>query len=65
MTTLMTFRSSAPASTRRCLTIAVTALLLGASACNNILDVNNPGAIQEGQLADPALEQLFANGAVG
>ena len=42
------------------------ALLLGmAAACNDILDVENPGAIQEGQLADPALQQLIVNGAIG
>jgi len=40
-------------------------LLIGAVACNNILDVENPGAIQEGQLADAALQQLIVNGAIG
>lgn len=35
------------------------------SACNDALSVTNPGAIQEGQLGDPALEQLIVNGAVG
>lgn len=51
---------------RRCLTIPVAALLLaGATACKGILDVENPGAIQEGQLADPALQQLIVNGAIG
>ncbi|HEY7234292.1 MAG TPA: hypothetical protein VH539_09105 [Gemmatimonadaceae bacterium] len=51
---------------RRCLTIAVAALLAGgAAACNDILEVQNPGAIQEGQLGDPALQQLIVNGAIG
>ena len=40
-------------------------LLVGATACKGILDVENPGAIQEGQLADPALQQLIVNGAIG
>ncbi|MEO8580484.1 MAG: hypothetical protein ABI469_09555 [Gemmatimonadales bacterium] len=35
------------------------------SACNDALSVTNPGAIQEGQLGDPALVQLIVNGAVG
>jgi hypothetical protein len=53
-------------TTSRRLTIAAAALLAaGAAACNDILDVQNPGAIQEGQLADPALQQLIANGAIG
>ncbi|MEP6550138.1 MAG: hypothetical protein ABJB95_03085, partial [Gemmatimonadales bacterium] len=34
-------------------------------ACNDALSVTNPGAIQEGQLVDPALKQLIVNGAVG
>ena len=29
------------------------------------MDVENPGAIQEGQLADAALQQLIVNGAIG
>ena len=41
------------------------ALALAVSACNDALSVTNPGAIQEGQLGDPALEQLIVNGAVG
>lgn len=44
-------------------------LLVGMSllfgGCNNALDVKNPGAIQEGQLGDPALVQLITNGAIG
>ena len=50
---------------RRCLTIALVAVLIGGAACNDILDVQNPGAIQEGQLADAALQQLIVNGAIG
>ena len=47
--------------------LGMTMVLLVASttACNGILDVENPGAIQEGQLADPALQQLIVNGAIG
>ena len=56
-------RVAAVVATRR---IALAALIsLGAGACNNALDVQNPGAIQEGQLADPALIQLMVNGAIG
>lgn len=43
--------------------LVATALVL--TGCNNALDVQNPGAIQEGQLADPALVQLIVNGAIG
>ncbi|MBW8838483.1 MAG: hypothetical protein JF602_01300 [Gemmatimonadetes bacterium] len=49
---------------RRGLTISVGALLLAsATACQGILDVENPGAIQEEQLGDAALQQLIVNGA--
>ncbi|MGH7602689.1 MAG: hypothetical protein ACRENK_01685 [Gemmatimonadaceae bacterium] len=44
---------------------AFAALVLAMGACNDVLSVQNPGAIQEGQLTDPALVQLIANGAVG
>jgi hypothetical protein len=43
--------------------LVATALVL--AGCNNALEVQNPGAIQEGQLADPALVQLIVNGAIG
>ncbi|HMI46658.1 MAG TPA: hypothetical protein VK491_10875, partial [Gemmatimonadaceae bacterium] len=43
----------------------LTVLAFGFSACNDVLSVNNPGAIQEGQLGDPALAQLIVNGAIG
>jgi hypothetical protein len=43
--------------------LIATALVL--AGCNNALEVQNPGAIQEGQLADPALVQLIVNGAIG
>ncbi len=43
--------------------IAATAIAV--AGCNNALDVKNPGAIQEGQLGDPALVQLIVNGAIG
>ena len=41
------------------------AFVCSLSACNDVLSVSNPGAIQEGQLGDPALKQLIVNGAVG
>ena len=40
-------------------------LLLSAVACDGILDVSNPGAIEEGELTDPALEQTMINGVIG
>ena len=33
----------------------IAATTIAAAGCNNALDVKNPGAIQEGQLGDPAL----------
>jgi starch-binding outer membrane protein, SusD/RagB family len=44
---------------------AVAAIAFGLAGCNDVLSVKNPGAIQEGQLADPALVQLIVNGAIG
>ncbi|HVS59708.1 MAG TPA: hypothetical protein VHE82_03325 [Gemmatimonadaceae bacterium] len=44
---------------------AFAAIALAFTGCNDALSVSNPGAIQEGQLADPALIQLIVNGAVG
>src|SRR5438105_10952721 len=43
----------------------IAATTIAAAGCNNALDVKNPGAIQEGQLGDPALVQLIVNGAIG
>ncbi|HEX9310080.1 MAG TPA: hypothetical protein VF887_04660 [Gemmatimonadaceae bacterium] len=43
----------------------VVALALLQTGCNDVLSVKNPGAIQEGQLGDPALAQLIVNGAIG
>ncbi|MGM0738233.1 MAG: RagB/SusD family nutrient uptake outer membrane protein [Bacteroidota bacterium] len=40
-------------------------LLFSAVACDDILDVSNPGAIEEGELTDPALEQTMINGVIG
>lgn len=67
MNITMTFNATAALGhARRCLTTSIAVLLVcGAAACNNLLDVQNPGAIQEGQLKDPALEQLIVNGAIG
>ena len=47
------------------LILAFAGLTLAGAGCNDVLTVNNPGAIQEGQLGDPALVQLIVNGAVG
>lgn len=43
------------------------AAIIGVSVtgCKGILDVSNPGSLQEGQLSDPALEQFEVNGAIG
>jgi len=47
------------------LILVFAGLTLAGAGCNDVLTVNNPGAIQEGQLADPALVQLIVNGAIG
>jgi len=45
--------------------IALAALALVAStACNNLLDVNNPGSVPEDALSDPALAPALAAGAI-
>jgi hypothetical protein len=41
------------------------ALIISAAACNDLLDVSDPGSIQGGQLTDPALENLVVNGVIG
>ena len=41
------------------------AIAIAIAGCKDALSVTNPGAIQEGQLADPALVQLIVNGAIG
>jgi starch-binding outer membrane protein, SusD/RagB family len=43
----------------------VAAAALALTGCTDVLSVPNPGAIQEGQLTDPALVQLMVNGAIG
>lgn len=43
--------------------IALLALVL--VGCDSILEVDNPGAIQEDQLADPAMEELIVSGVRG
>ena len=47
---------------RLCLTAA---LAFAATGCSDVLNVSNPGALQEEQLTNPALEQFLVNGAVG
>jgi hypothetical protein len=44
---------------------AVLVAAVFAAGCNDLLNVDNPGIIQEGQLADSALQQLIVNGAIG
>jgi starch-binding outer membrane protein, SusD/RagB family len=44
---------------------AFAAIAIAIAGCNDVLSINNPGAIQEGQLADPALVQLITNGVLG
>jgi starch-binding outer membrane protein, SusD/RagB family len=46
-------------------TCIAAVMAIAVTACNDVLTVNNPGAIQEGQLGDPALAQLIVNGAIG
>ena len=41
------------------------AFVVVSAACTDVLSVSNPGALQEGQLTNPALEQFLVNGAVG
>jgi hypothetical protein len=54
------------AATNRLRTTCIAvAIAIGVAACNDVLEVKNPGAIQEGQLGDPALAQLIVNGAIG
>lgn len=40
-------------------------MTLAFAACDGVLEVSNPGSLQEGQLADPALQQFIVNGAIG
>jgi hypothetical protein len=44
---------------------AFAAIAIAMAGCSDALSVTNPGAIQEEQLADPALVQLIVNGAIG
>ena len=63
MTTYRIPPAEATMKLRRAATLA--ALALAISGCSDVLEVQNPGAIQEGQLGDPALVQLIVNGAIG
>ncbi|MDB4893559.1 MAG: hypothetical protein JWL61_5414 [Gemmatimonadetes bacterium] len=62
MRTLRARNSSA--SSRRRTGIAI-ALLLCLAGCDGLLNVSNPGSLQEEQLKDPALQQLLINGVIG
>lgn len=44
---------------------ALASIIVGMAGCKDVLTVSNPGALQEGQLTDPALEQFIVNGAIG
>lgn len=45
--------------------VVAAAIVLGLIGCSDLLKVNNPGSLQEGQLSDPALEQFIINGVIG
>jgi hypothetical protein len=47
----------------RALGVLVATTLLG--ACGDLLDVDNPGAIVEGDLKDPAMIPMIVNGVIG
>ena len=44
---------------------ATAAITLGLTGCDDLLKVSSPGSLQEGQLANPALEQFLINGVIG
>jgi len=44
---------------------AAAVLCTSLAACDRVLTVTNPGALDEGQLTDPALEQFVVNGVIG
>jgi hypothetical protein len=44
---------------------AAAVLVLGLGGCGDLLEVSNPGSLQEGQLSDPSLEPFLINGAIG
>jgi hypothetical protein len=44
---------------------AALALALSLSACDGLLKVDNPAALQESQLENPALSQFLINGVIG
>jgi hypothetical protein len=56
---------SATLAVRTIRALAAAALVFGASACSDLLEVSDPGAIGGDQLTDPALEQLVVNGVIG
>ena len=51
-------------SARRLAAIAVLGLALPLGACNELLSVENPGAIQDGQLNDPILGKTIVQSVV-
>ena len=46
-------------------TAAALFIAVASVGCDGLLDANNPEFINEGQLTDPALEQLVVNGVLG
>ncbi|HEX5829770.1 MAG TPA: hypothetical protein VFY16_02240, partial [Gemmatimonadaceae bacterium] len=44
---------------------AVAALLAGAAACSDFLDVQNPGSVDADKLTDEANANLLVAGAIG
>ncbi len=56
---------SATVAVRTTRALAAAAVMIVASACSDLLEVSDPGAIGGDQLTDPALEQLVINGVIG
>jgi hypothetical protein len=59
---LMRYKNFIPKSAR---IVCAAAALTMLGACDNLLEVSDPGSIQSGQLEDPALENLLVNGVIG
>ena len=50
---------------RRLLPLLLVPLVAGVAACDGLLDVTNPGSVQESDLSNPALAQTLVNSALG
>jgi hypothetical protein len=44
---------------------AGSAIVLGLAGCDGLLQVTNPGSLEEEHLSDPSLEQFIINGVIG